>query len=170
MKSFIKALSFAAIFGLFATSCETDPCKDVLCGDHGTCLEGTCNCETGYEKDAAGLCNIEQRAKFLGTWNVADDCSNSGTTPYQVIISNLSTGIFDVKIANFWEFFVMDVTAVVSGDTITISRQQPDNDNYFVIGTGTINDAGNSITWSYTISDETGTTPLLDVCTATWTK
>jgi hypothetical protein len=87
-----------------------------------------------------------------------------------VIISNLSTGIFDVKIANFWEFFVMDVTAVVSGDTITISRQQPDNDNYFVIGTGTINDAGNSITWSYTISDETGTTPLLDVCTATWTK
>jgi hypothetical protein len=103
MKSFIKALSFAAVFGLFATACETDPCKDVVCGDHGSCVEGVCNCETGYEKNADGLCNDEVRAKFFGTWNVADDCSNSGATPYQVIVATLSSGIFDVKISNFWE-------------------------------------------------------------------
>jgi hypothetical protein len=172
MKSLIKALSFAAVFGFFATSCETDPCKDVVCGDHGTCLEGTCNCETGYEKDAQGLCNTEVRAKFVDSWTVADDCSVSGTASYTVSVTASTANILEVKITNFWGTFVNQAVANIDGNTISIARQQPDNDNYFIIGQGTINAAGNTITWTnYTITDETNPASIVtDACTATWTK
>jgi hypothetical protein len=170
MKSFIKALSFAAVFGLFATSCETDPCKDVVCGDHGTCLEGVCNCENGYEKDSAGLCNTEIRAKFVGSWTVSDNCSQSGTASYTVSVTASTANILEVKITNFWGSFVNQGTATIDGSTINIARQEPDADQYFISGSGTINAANNSIAWNYNISDETGAAPLVDVCTATWTK
>lgn len=170
MKSFIKALSFAAVFGLFTTACETDPCKDVVCGDHGSCLEGVCNCENGYEKDSAGLCNTEIRAKFQGSWTVSDNCSQSGTASYTVSVTASTANILEVKITNFWGSFVNQGTATIDGNTINIARQEPDADLFFISGSGTINAANNSIAWNYNISDETGAAPVVDVCTATWTK
>jgi len=170
MKSFIKALSFAAVFGLFATSCDTDPCKDVPTGDHGTCVEGVVICDTGYEKDAQGLCNTENRAKFQGSWTVSDNCSQSGTASYTVSVTASTTDILEVKITNFWGTFVNQGTATIDGSTINIARQEPDADQWFISGSGTINAAANSIAWNYNISNETGASPEVDVCTATWTK
>jgi hypothetical protein len=165
-------LSFAAVFGLFATACETDPCKDVETGEHGTCLEGIVTCDPGYEKNADGLCNDEVRAKFVhAPWTVSDTCSQSGTASYTVSITTSTASILEVKITNFWGTFVNQATATVDGNTINIARQQPDNDNYLINGSGTINDARNEIRWNnYNISDETGATPVVDVCTATWRK
>jgi hypothetical protein len=171
MKSLIKALSFAAVVGFFATSCEKDLCKDVLTGDHGTCLEGVVTCDTGYEKDADGLCNVEQRAKFLGSWTATDACSASGTASYTVTIINSSAGLQEVKITNFWGTFTNQGTATVAGNTIDIARQEPDSDLFFIQGTGTINAAANGIAWSYTISNETDAANIVtDVCTSNWVK
>ena len=153
---------FSLAIVTFYTSC-TDPCKDVTCLNAGTCVDGTCNCASGYEGDD---CGTEVRTKFKGTWTASDACSLSGTGSYSVNVSS-GSGIFDVKITNVWNAFVNATNATISGSTISIASQAPDNDGFTVSGTGTINTTGNSIAWQYTVSDGTGAT---DVCTSTWSK
>ena len=147
----------------FYTSC-TDPCKDVTCLNAGTCVDGTCNCASGYEGDD---CGTENRAKFKGAWTAQDGCSLSGSASYGVSVTS-GSGIMDVKITNVWNSFVNVVNATISGSTITIPTQEPDADGFRVSGTGTISTDGHTITWSYTVTD-TGS-GLSDVCTSTWTN
>jgi hypothetical protein len=170
MKNLFKTFALTLLASATFSSCETDPCKDVVCGDFGQCVEGTCVCNTGYEADAAGLCNTLQRAKFLGSFAVSDSCSNSGTASYTCPITANTGDISTVNITNFWGTFTNAVTATVSGNTITIARQQPDNDNFYVVGTGTI--SGTVITFSYTITNETDPNAIVtDNCNnVTWTK
>ena len=60
-----KILPFLLLVCLSLTQCS-DPCDDVDCGANGTCVEGTCNCDPGYE----GLsCETEIRAKYIGTYS-----------------------------------------------------------------------------------------------------
>jgi hypothetical protein len=63
MKTIIK-LSFL-LLTLFVFACS-DPCDDVNCGTNGTCDDGTCICEAGYEGAA---CETESRAKYIGTYS-----------------------------------------------------------------------------------------------------
>jgi hypothetical protein len=82
----IKKLLFPALVGamtMFA-ACESDPCADLegKCGS-GSCFEGTCVCDQGYEADAAGVCNVEWSAKFVGEYigrdtSVSDNPDFSG--------------------------------------------------------------------------------------------
>lgn len=168
MKNLFKALSFAALVA-FSASCTKDLCKDVDAGAHGTCLEGVVTCDTGYEPDSAGACNTEIRTKFLGSFTVSDVCTSSGTASYVVPVTSSTGSMLEVKLTNFWGTFTNQVTATVSGTTITIARQEPDADGYFVQGTGTI--SGSTITWSYTITDETDPANIIsDACSSTWVK
>lgn len=48
----------------------TDPCEGVNCND-GTCMEGICQCDDGYEGDD---CSIRKSEKFTGLWEGAFDC------------------------------------------------------------------------------------------------
>ncbi len=159
--SFLSAIAFATV--MFFNSCESDPCKDVACLNGGTCISGTCDCATGYEGTD---CSTESRTKFLGTWTANDGCSSSGNSSYIVTISNGAT-VTDLNITNFWDAFTNSVKATVTGNTINIASQEPDNDNFFVSGQGSI--TGNTITWSYTI-DGSAAGSGVDVCTSSWTK
>ena len=60
-KSLFILLSIFTVF----MSCS-DPCDDVDCGANGTCDDGTCLCEDGYEGTS---CETEIRAKYLGTYS-----------------------------------------------------------------------------------------------------
>ena len=62
----MKQLKLLLVFcGLSIFACS-DPCDDVDCGVNGTCVEGTCDCDEGYE---GTFCETETRAKFLGTYS-----------------------------------------------------------------------------------------------------
>ncbi|UTW64499.1 hypothetical protein KFE98_10285 [bacterium SCSIO 12741] len=43
---------------LFFSSCNTDPCLDKMCSNGGVCVEGTCQCETGFSGEN---CEIEDK-------------------------------------------------------------------------------------------------------------
>ena len=148
----------------FMPACNKDACKDVNCGANGICIDGTCECDPGYE---GTNCEIESRAKFLGTWTANDNCTSSGTPSYIVTISTSTTNAQSVRIANFWDAFQNAVNATITGNTINIPLQEPDNDDFTVSGSGTIN--GNTITLTYTVTD-TSVGGGTDNCSSTWTK
>ena len=167
-----KLVYFFALLGamvVFAPSCgDSDPCKDVDCGANGACFDGGCVCDDGYEQDAEGKCTVLTVSKFTGKFSVTEDCSLSNPAGYTATIT-AGSGVNQVNITNFWGLFQNVVKATVSGNQITIARQEPDNDKFFVQGSGTLGTENGKtvITVTYTVSDETGATPINDVCTNT---
>ena len=135
-----KILGVVAI-GMFSfSSCETDACKDVECGANGTCVDGDCVCETGYE----GLsCQTEERAKFVatyvGTIGIACPGSGSDNLTNQTITVGNSSNVNKVTINIAGSF---TLTATVSGTSMTIDNSSQDGLNYS--GNGSVN--GNVLT------------------------
>ncbi len=152
---FLSGLLALGAFGtLTFTSCNQDECKDVVCNNGGTCNEdnGSCNCPTGYE---GSLCETELRAKFIKNWS-AVDVFTGGQAAYNCIISAGAGTVTSVIIDNSFadDFFINNINATVNGNAINIAKQEPDNDDFTVEGTGTY--SAGKITWNYTIVDPTG--------------
>ena len=167
MKNLVKLLSFAAIVAFFVSSCNTDPCKDVVCGDQGVCDEGICLCNTGYEKDSAVLCNTEWSAKFIGT-NLAtqDTCygdNGNFSVAYNMTISRTSEKkLSTTNLGGFGATNTVDIDVTSSTD-LTINHT--DVGSRVFAGTGSI--SGNTITLNYTV---TYTDTTVDTCVAIITK
>lgn len=167
-KNLLKFLGLGMLFVVF-TACPQDECKDKNCGDNGVCVEGICLCDDGYEQDATGACTVESRTKFLGTWSVAESCSNSGDETYVAVNTN-GTEITEVSIANFYGLFTSPVIATVDGNNITITRDNPLGDDTFVEGSGTFDTATGKVTLNYTVSDESVSPAVTNTCTSVWSK
>jgi hypothetical protein len=112
-------------------------------------------------------CKFDQK-DFVGQYNVQEKCSASQASNYNVTIS-AGTSETDVKIGNFWGLFNNSVNATIDCDIITIARQEPDNDKFFVEGSGVIekNDGNITINMSYKVTDETDSTVQTDNCNST---
>lgn len=171
MKEIFKSLAFVCLAGLTITSCKKeddnvtiDPCINIECGTYGTCNEGTCLCEAYYETNAEGKCEVLQRAKFLSNSYAVTEACGTSTADYSATIT-AGTALNEIRISNFWELFTNAVVATVSGNTLTISAQEPDNDGYNVVGSGYIE--GTIVTINVTITDDNGN---VATCTFTYTK
>ncbi len=146
--------------GFEGVYCQTavvyvDPCKNVVCLNGGTCSGGTCSCPDGYE---GTTCEVLSNGKFIKTWTAADTSAppSSFTAAYTVAIT-AGTAVTQVVITNFSDgFFSHQVNAVISGNAITIPLQEPDNDDYFVQGSGSYSPSGHYITWNYTLKNPSG--------------
>lgn len=154
------ALVGALTFGL--SSC-TDACKDVVCENSGTCVEGVCDCATGYEGE---LCATEMRAKFIGTYNTTigvacDSTGSANITDYPVSISNSSAAVTKILV-NIGSVIVADVNE--DGNTFTIASQTVDG--YTYTGTGSV--TGSNL--SFTINEYDPSYPETCIYTATGTK
>lgn len=161
-KSFVIFLMLLGV--AFIYSCK-DECADVNCGTHGTCAEGVCTCDDGYEKDANGQCNTERRAKFIGTYNCTVLCD--GGVPVNNISSDIiATGnnINGIQIKNFagsGSSVVMDCTvkadnSLVINDTLSILGLQT-----VFAGTGSFVSNTSTLTLSYTQTSNVGTTTCI---------
>lgn len=158
---FSAALTVGAFTTTFFTSCDPDACKDVICANDGTCTDGTCACTAGFE---GTLCETQTRAKFIKTWSASDLQSGSSTPFLYSCIISAGTGSsnLDVIIDNSFsdDYFVNNINANVSGNTINIPFQKPDGaaDSFAVAGSGTI--TAGKINWNYTLTKTTTSAAL----------
>ena len=156
-------VTVASATAIFSTSCSKDACKDVTCQNGGTCSDGTCVCPTGYEGTS---CETMSRTKFTKSWSATDHLV--GGTFVASYTANISAGTAttDVLIGTSFSdnFFTHNINATVAGNTITIVSQKPDNNHYVVAGIGTY--ASGSITWNYTITNDS--TSVTQTYTGTW--
>ena len=83
----VQIIGTFLFLSIFLFACQPDPCGEVLCGDYGTCQEGTCVCDQGFVLvDSTGLCNKEIRSKYLGRHYTLDYCS-SGEKRYTLNVT-----------------------------------------------------------------------------------
>ncbi|MBA2422489.1 MAG: hypothetical protein H0V61_04620 [Chitinophagales bacterium] len=144
-------------------SCS-DKCKKIFCYNGGICIDGICGCQSGYEGDD---CIIKTLTKFLGAYNVSDNCSVTGNAIYTVNVWAVDSNNTEVFIANFNNDFSNSVQANIGIATIEIPPQFPDADGRSVTGNGTFNGTS-TITWNYTIISPGG---QINSCTnSIWTK
>lgn len=159
----LQILGVAAIATIGMVSCDTDACKDVECGVNGTCLEGDCVCDAGYEGVS---CETEERTKFVGDWDFTDSCIPGSANSSEIKRSNAE--VTRVLVSNILGTDLEgQAYAVVDGVKITIPSQpvtDVDGDTWTVSSTsGTI--ANNS--FSLTVTAVFGTSQPV-VCTFTY--
>jgi hypothetical protein len=149
MKTFFKFLSlFAFLLVLSLSGCK-DECDDVNCQNGATCDDGNCACTTGFEGNE---CQAEQRAKFLGLYNVAETCTENGAFSFTMTVVGSSTGIRNIILDNFYGIGVAVTANVTSSNAITIPNQtvNAQGNAYTFSGSGQI--TGNILTLSYNVS------------------
>lgn len=164
-----KKLVFLTMFFLsatvFLTSCgDSDPCKDVDCGVNGTCFEGTCVCNVGYEGAA---CAEEWATKFLGSYTGVDGCGGNLTKPVNITRLSLST----IRITNFGGFdsyvdaeVSLESSSSTSAEVVSLTNYTDPGGRKFS-GTGKI--SGNTINMNYVVTYTDNTT---ESCTFTINK
>lgn len=112
------ALSAFLTVGAFTTmtyvSCNSDPCKDVVCQNGGQCVDGTCSCPTGYEGTS---CETKSNAKFVGVYTATEDCSSGS---YQVTITAGTNGT-DVLVSNLGNYGCTTTGTIVFDGTVNSS-------------------------------------------------
>ena len=156
---FLPALLLGA-FLMFSPACgDSDPCKDVDCGANGTCFEGECVCNEGFEGAA---CADTWSAKFVGTTYTGFDNvteSTAGTvlgkytlSPSASIAANGNTGL---KITNFGGFNSIvnaTITRANASDAVAskITIDFTDSNGRKFVGSGTF--SSNTLSGSYTVT------------------
>lgn len=197
--------------GLFGTATETTDGADCFCvceegynNDagmgcvpdcdesncvNGDCVDGTCDCEDGYEGET---CETLTVSKFIGTWTSTEVCVAMDEMPgvcesfedsYTFEITENGTSTENVILNNYFgvdgegDAFFPSLVADVDGDEITVTIQASDSPfyNYQSSGTGTyaLDDDGNqTVSYEFLVNelDDAGSTTCTVNCTATWTK
>ena len=156
MKSLQIALSTALLFLFFACS---DPCADVNCGDNGTCNQGLCICDEGYE---GFNCEAKIIDKFTGTWVSTDFSCDGELEPVTFVFEQGST-ITDLRFYDAEDEEII-ISVNYAGNNISIDEQEVDEAT--VSGSGSLTDA-NTFLMFFQIVDEDNDSYS---CSGTFTK
>ncbi|MEZ4942633.1 MAG: hypothetical protein R3D58_17295 [Saprospiraceae bacterium] len=142
----------------FAPACgDANACEDVDCGVNGTCFEGVCVCNVGYEGAA---CAEEWATKFLGSYLGFDVCPPpTGTVDLNApaVITRLSES--RIQISNFASFGSI-LEADVNLESASSTTAQVIDFNYTdPVGRKIVGNAkltGNTLAGSYTVTFANG--------------
>jgi hypothetical protein len=153
----MTVLSVASV--TYFNSCKKDPCKDVVCNNGGTCVDGTCSCTTGYE---GTNCETAWNTKFVASYSGTDVCT-SGTYTWNGSITKSSTSGSIFYITNMGGFgsSAQFSCTLTNSTTFTIDAQVQ-NGYTILSGGGSISSDGAKITSNYIVKDAAGTK---DTCT-----
>jgi hypothetical protein len=164
-KVLLTVIATVGVFSATFMSCTPDPCKDVICNNGGSCLDGACQCASGFE---GTNCQTLSRAKFIGTYNCSDACSTgSGTYVNTISASADSMKITFGNMSGLTTALATptSVFATVSGSNFTIPSQPVVGAvATSIAGSGSM--SGSIISTTYTVT----VGAVTDACSGTWTK
>ncbi len=134
---------------ILTLSCKKDKCKNIECQHEGICNNGKCQCPQGFE---GTNCEFYSISILNRIWTVTDSVIEKpiGSVQYQnytysctINPSNAPSISIQNNLAailNFGTpFFLNAIQASYSNNTITIPRQTPDSDDYYISGSGNVN-------------------------------
>jgi hypothetical protein len=168
MKNLFKVFSVAMFSAtLLFTGCAEDKCKKVECGTNGTCLEGLCNCTSGYEGDK---CETMSSTKFVGLYNQKDAVScDSASYTVAITLSSIPT---KVLVNNFGGSGTANtLSGTAAGSKITIDAGQTvtiPNAGVWTVTSGTALLTGTTLASTFKLT-KVGAAVVID-CSATGTK
>jgi len=179
----LLSLSLLVFAGLTFTSCDPDPCKDVVCGDNGLCLDGFCDCNPGYSGES---CEILLRTAYVGMYDAAEICTSdaSYTDNYTAEVKTSSDGFEYIIITNLYNHFNASspgtyqpedtqVKAIVSDSGLEIpetSFTATGIEAFSVVGTGS-SISGTGFTINFTLTNTAlspGDQGYQDECSVTY--
>jgi hypothetical protein len=105
-------------FILLTASCS-NPCKNIDCTGNGSCNQGICICKKGFE---GRECDQEIRKKFLGNFDVTEECS-SGATIYDIKVDSDSENAEKIILHNIYNKDYK-ISAVVNSDQFIIDTAE----------------------------------------------
>ncbi len=192
----LRYLLISSLFtlGLFSivtyTACNKDLCKNTVCLNGGSCLDGKCTCPPGVEgvrceKDLCegktcyngGMCingtcncaagfegeNCELTNKFLGTYTAFDECNTSMTYGVGIIMLGNDAPVLRItNIGNSNGYAYGSISS--SGNGFTLHGET--YEGYDINGSGTYNYTNGNIEVGYTIAYPNGTVG----CSGVWVK
>lgn len=151
------------------TSCKKDACKDIICSNGGTCVDGACKCPAGYEGPS---CDVKSNAKFIGIFSAVDVCPlalrQGDDLKYDISILSDNTSpvkMTVIGIANTPPTLSLQADISADGKKLEINEQVL-SDNRTYSGTIETNTNG-TLSLSFTIK-ENGVN--VEACTSTLTK
>lgn len=176
----LKSLIYGTAIMLFGattvlTSCNPDPCKDVVCNNGGTCdLDGNCVCPSGFE---GTNCDTKSNTVFTGTNLTGDD--GCVTNPVGQSYDHTANFVADPAIGNALNIEGLGgYTCIVSGlasplivpviidkGNVTVNFNSC---GYVITGTGKVETIGTVKKMTINYTAKYGT--LTDVCTVVYTK
>lgn len=71
----LSAIAFFAITTtVLYTACTVDACMELKCKNGGACINGYCNCPSGYE---GAQCDQQSYTRFVGTYAGTNSCDQN---------------------------------------------------------------------------------------------
>ncbi|MEY4877199.1 MAG: EGF-like domain [Bacteroidota bacterium] len=150
----IKFFAFAVMTALsistvtYFNSCKKDPCKDVVCNNGGTCVDGTCSCTSGYE---GANCETETRSKYVGeyTGNGTDNATPSSSYTswhfkYSLKGTVASDMTMDIQDQN--RTFTLSMPIVLNSASTGFTITSTTNGGFTYTGSGTISASTSAVT------------------------
>ena len=156
---------YLAVLLFCCHSCTVEQCIGVAC-KQGTCIHGTCNCNSGYEGPS---CDTIIRNKFIGNFTVSSSCFNTETYVSRIDYIT-STNLTQVSIENMINLNIT-VTADINGSTgLTISQQTESGggQTWIISGYGSISSDRQTITLNMTYYDTES--KITENCTETYIR
>ncbi|MDX1906693.1 MAG: calcium-binding EGF-like domain-containing protein [Bacteroidia bacterium] len=152
MKIFWRVLMFVAAAAFSAC----DPCSKVDCQNGGSCVDGTCQCVTGYEGTE---CETKSRTRFVGSFTVSETCLGAPGVTFNnpIIIDTSATAVNLIIIRNLYNTG-WSVEATVKGAAVSfkdaVVSGTPAGVSLTATGSGTM--AGTALTLKYGVRYGTG--------------
>ncbi len=168
----LKTISLI-LFVILTASCGKDPCKEVICQNAGSCIEGVCECPPEFEGEFCQYVNV---GEYLGTYQVSYEGCFQASPEHSVAVAEVFEEKETISLTGLGDYACPGGELAVEGkvglNSILLPAQTLCADGNFAGYTymGQGSRKGDSLLLTFSVSYEADGVARQDNCTATMVK